>query len=105
MDVKAKCDESTVDSHGDVVVAGHTFHIYVITGRLLVNNFKGEKINLVINKKLTGDLIETSSKPTSVSEEPRKDIANQCTTVTWEVNMPADKSLEITYKYKVYIWY
>jgi len=104
IDVKAKFTENTLDHSGYIALGGHNYRIYVVAGKLLVNNFKGEKITLAINKKLTGDLIETSIKPTSVTEAPRTDIANPHSTVTWEVAVPAGKSMEIDYKYKVYIW-
>ncbi len=104
MEVKASFSENTLGHNETLEIGGHTYTVYKVAGKLQVNNFKGEKVNLVINKKLTGDLIESSIKPTTVKEEPRTEIANPHRTVTWEVEVPAGKSLEIDYKYKVYIW-
>ena len=103
MDVKAKFTEQTAENKGTQEIGTHVYHVYVVAGRLLVNNWKGEQIHLLINKKLTGELIDSSLKPADVTEAPRHDLANATSTVVWDTEILAGKSAEITFKYKIVI--
>jgi hypothetical protein len=103
VDVKAKFAENTLENKESISINNRTYRIFIVGGKLTVSNFKPEPIRMVINKKLTGDLIYTSTKPSAVNEEPRRDVANAHSTAVWELTIPAGQTTEIEYKYKIFV--
>lgn len=56
---------------------------------------------VVLKRFMVGELQKSSIQPKSNIEKPRVDLANTQRTITWEVTVPAGKSITIEYTYVV----
>ncbi|MDE3246335.1 MAG: hypothetical protein KGN80_09625, partial [Acidobacteriota bacterium] len=104
MDVVADQKEAEVSRQRDTPTpySGH-WDLVTVTGELLVANRKGEKVDLIIKKLLSGELGTCSPQPAveTLAEGLKK--VNPQKRLTWEVPVEARGKIRITYTYKVLV--
>jgi hypothetical protein len=103
IDIKAKSTEENLEAKDNININGYSYQIYINRGKLTINSYKQEDVKIIIKKDIYGDLTFTSIKPSAVNEKPKQNGVNTISTAIWEVTVPAGKSIEIEYKYKVFI--
>ncbi len=103
VDIKAKSTEETLEAKDNININGNSYIININRGKLTINSYKQEDVKIIIKKDIYGDLTFTSIKPTAVNEKPKQNGVNTISTTVWEVTVPAGKTLEIEYKYKVFV--
>lgn len=79
------------------------YDLITIKGTIDVSNRKDETVTMEVSKDLTGEVLESShdAKVTKTAKGLRG--LNPNSVVKWTVDVPAGKSVQLTYSYKVYI--
>jgi len=86
-----------------VVINKVKYKKFETVGKLHVVNGTGRQIHLEISMLVTGDMVSTSVKPTSVVELPRTSVIHARQQLTWEVDIAAGKAQDISFTYKHYL--
>jgi len=78
-------------------VLNHDYLQCVASGTILVKNQKASDVKLIIKIQVTGDLAETSIKPSKSVETSGTDLVNANRSVTFELKMKAGTTESIKY--------
>jgi hypothetical protein len=82
---------------------GYRFDLVQVEGKIKVKNFKDKKLDLRLQRTITGNLkkssIEWQKEEVINTSNPR----NRKTNVCWEAPVKANGELEITYSYEIYL--
>jgi hypothetical protein len=102
-DVKVDRNEIELERVHDSKVNSGTYDLVTVKGTLSIRNTKHEDIAMEIEKSIVGKVTSADNGgKVSVVVENLQGI-NQNSTVKWQLPVPAGKSVELTYKYTVYV--
>jgi len=104
VDVKAEQSELEVERerNAKTVYSSRTFDLVTIKGELKIFNYKSKPIRLLVKKLLSGEVLDTSLKPTIEATTRGVWRVNPQQRLTWETPVEAGGKLYIAYRYKVY---
>lgn len=80
----------------------YTFDLITIEGTIKIRNIKKEPVELVINRKIVGEMISTSDGGTFSREGLNLQAVNPNSKVSWNLKIPNGKK-EIKYSYKIFV--
>jgi hypothetical protein len=86
-----------------VFIGGRRFRRAVVTGKLVVNNHRGQSVNLLIRRQFSGDLLEAAGEPRNDLRPEGVSSINPRHELTWEKTLGAGAQLELDYRYSVLI--
>ena len=104
VDLVATQVEREIDRQVDAL-RRHGNHCDLITveGRLRVTSHKPKAAVMLIEKVLTGEVLETSVQPKTETLTANVWLDNPRQKLTWEAELEPGGELEVTYTYKVYV--
>lgn len=79
------------------------YDLITIKGTIDVSNRKEEAVTMEVTKALTGEVLESSHAAAVTKTAKGLRGLNPNSVVKWTVEVPAGKSVQLTYSYKVYI--
>lgn len=82
---------------------GNVFDLVTLKGTIALRSFKDKDVAMKIEKVLTGEVTESTGTPNIVKLAKGLREVNPRSKLTWTPTMPAGKTMELTYRYKVYV--
>ncbi len=82
--------------------SNYTFDLVTVEGTISIRNIKKEPIELVLNRKLVGEMISTSDGGKFSREGLNLQAINPNSRIKWNLTIPSGKK-EIKYTYKIYV--
>lgn len=82
---------------------GWSYDLVKLTGELKVQNRLEKTIELEITKELSGEVLESSGKPSDVQTARGLKQVNPKHQLTWTLKLPAGEEQKATYSYQLYI--
>ncbi len=82
---------------------GNVYDLVTLKGTISLRSFKGESVDLRIQKVLTGEVAESTGTPKVIKLAKGLIEINPRSQLTWTPSLEAGKTMEITYTYKVYV--
>lgn len=103
IDVKAEQGEKEVDRQRNAPTPySGDWDLITVKGELRVFNYKTKPVTMLIKKTLSGEVLETSPKPSLETTTKGVWRVNPQQLLTWELPVEASGKLYVSYKYKVY---
>jgi len=103
-DIKTDRKEYETDRQRDVKIYNYShYDLVTVQGELYIKNSKNKDIILEIEKKLTGEVTETSHNGEVTKILEGLSGVNYNSVIRWEVPVKSGEKVQVTYKYKVYI--
>lgn len=96
LDIRVQVEESVTNTNPNrIVFLRNNYQTDTITGKITITNHKSEDIRLVIKMKLTGKMVDFTTKPTRNIVKANSNAVNQTHDIRWELDIKAKQSLEI----------
>ncbi len=103
-DIKTDRKEYETDRQRDVKIYNYShYDLVTVQGELYIKNSKNKDIILEIEKKLTGEVMETSHNGEVTKVLEGLTGVNYNSVIKWEVPVKSGEKVQVTYKYNVYI--
>ncbi|MDQ3633395.1 MAG: hypothetical protein M3405_02645 [Acidobacteriota bacterium] len=80
----------------------YTFDLITLEGKIEIRNIKKEPVELVINRKIVGEMISASDDGKFSREGLNLQAVNPNSKVSWNLKIPNGKK-EIRYLYKIFV--
>jgi hypothetical protein len=104
VDIDAQVVEREVDRQVDALRRhGDPFDLITVKGELRVFSHKSKPVTLLIEKTLTGDVLQSNSEADVQTLTENVWMENPKRLLTWEQPLDAAGKAYITYQYKVYV--
>jgi hypothetical protein len=86
-----------------VNVGGGNFRKVNVKGELHISNNRKEKINMVIRRRFSGELLEADYSPESVLLEEGVYSVNRRNELTWKISLKSGQTVKLAYRYEVLV--
>jgi len=86
-----------------IYVGGRRFRDVKVKGELRASNHRREVVTLVIRRRFSGELIESSGNPTSDLLEEGAYSVNKRNELLWKVTLKSGEEKKLTYRYSVLV--
>jgi hypothetical protein len=98
-DVRAEQNQ-TEAARRQISLAGRNYDEVTVDGKLRLTNWKSTEIAMLVRKSLVGEVLASADgKATKVARTLTS--VNSTSEIEWEFKLPAGKTRELTYQYKV----
>lgn len=98
------CWSCAVAAEGEVCSNGNDdYHKTTIKGELMVNNHRKEKISMVIRRRFSGELLDSTGDPKCVLREEGAWSVNKRNELTWTLTLNPGEEQTLTYNYTVLV--
>jgi len=82
---------------------GHRYDLLTIEGRIKLQNFRSEAIQVELEKRITGELSKSSEQWDNTFIPHPRSSANRLNEVDWSLKLKAGEEKEIVYTYELYV--
>ncbi len=104
LSVRARAVEHEVESEREYVhVGGYRHRRTPVEGELRVNNHRKERIDLVIRRRFSGELLEADGSPKRTLREEGVWSVNKRNELTWTIKLGAGEEKNLVYRYSVLV--
>lgn len=104
MDIKAEREEVEINrDRQSRVLRNQSYDLVTVEGTLTLQNFKAEAVLIEISKMVEGEFISSTHKVDAVKVAESLNDVNPRTRMKWEITIPANGTVEIGYRYKLYV--
>jgi len=87
----------------DVWLGGNRYYRPVVKGELRVNNHRKETVNLMIQRRFSGDLIQADRSPKCSLMEKGVYSVNKRNQCRWNLKLKPGQEIKLNYSYKVLV--
>lgn len=104
LSVRTQASEVEEEAQREVVIiGGRNFQRTSVKGRLVVQNFRGEAVDLAIRCEFSGELLEAEGEPGKTLRTDGKSRVNPRRQLDWTFSLPAGGEKIIHYRYQVLV--
>lgn len=96
-------EQEEPDSRKVVYIGNDDYHKTIIKGELMVNNHRKEKISMVIRRRFSGELLDSTGDPKCVLREEGAWSVNKRNELTWDLTLNPGEEQTLTYNYTVLV--
>jgi len=91
------------DSRQAIYIGGRDYRRVTVVGELMMNNYRNEDITLVVRKRFSGDLLDSTGDPKSELREEGAWSVNKRNELTWGLTLEPGEEQTLTYRYTVLV--
>lgn len=106
LSVRTRAVEHELEGKRKIVyIGGRTFRKTQVEGELFASNHRKEKIDLVIRRRFSGDLVSAEGDPKCVLREEGAYSVNKRNELTWTLELAPGGERRLTYRYSVLVYH
>ncbi len=80
---------------------GYSYDLVTINGEIVIKNYKGKDIRLIVTRPVTGRIVTSTDQPKIIQPAKIGSAINPENNVTWEIPVKAGEVKKLTYQYEV----
>lgn len=96
-------EQEEPDSRKVVYIGGDDYHQATVKGELVMNNHRDEKIAMIIRRRFSGELMDSTGDPKCVLREEGVWSVNKRNELIWSVPLKPGEKRTLTYRYTVLV--
>lgn len=96
-------EQEEPDSRQVVYIGGDDYQKTTVKGELMANNHRKEKISMVVRRRFSGELLNSTGDPQCVLREEGVWSVNKCNELTWVFSLNPGEEQTLTYNYTVLV--
>ncbi|HPR64434.1 MAG TPA: hypothetical protein PK014_09460 [Thermoanaerobaculia bacterium] len=104
LSIKTRTTETEEEGTREVIyIGGDDFRRTSVKGTLILENRRNRDARVVIRRRFSGDLLEAEENPSITLREEGVWSVNKRNELTWDLVVPAGKSITLGYRYSVLV--
>jgi hypothetical protein len=104
--LSVRTDSGEVEEEGKreiVWIGGHDYQRTSVKGQLIMKNFRGKELTLVISRRFSGELLEADENPEKSLNTEGIASVNPRRQLDWTLKLPAGGEKTLNYRYQVLV--
>ena len=106
LSIRTRAVEHELEGERKIVyIGGRKFRKTQVEGELFASNHRKEKIDLVIRRRFSGDLVSAEGSPKCVLREEGAYSVNKRNELTWTLALAPGGERRLAYRYSVLVYH
>lgn len=106
LDIRAEATEEELSRERGALRIPNTGFVYdlvTLKGTISLRNFKNQEVRMMMNKLVTGEIVEADKTPAITKSAKGLREINPASKLIWKLDLKPGQQLEVKYTYKLYL--